>query len=78
MHRNVGNSVLIAKQEILSDNPIIKAKGIKRLVFTVGTMGLATVGMEGIVDAVRNYLTDSDDLDEQATERSYLASGPLG
>ena len=65
MHRNVGNSVLIAKQEILSDNPIIKAKGIKRLVFTVGTMGLATVGMEGIVDAVRNYLTDSDDLDEQ-------------
>ena len=33
--------------------------------FTVGTMGLATVGMEGIVDAVRNYLTDSDDLDEQ-------------
>ena len=65
MHRNVANSILIAKKEIASDNPVIKGKGFRRMVFSLGTLSLSAIGMEGIIDAVRNFLTDSDDLSEE-------------
>jgi len=65
MHRNVANSILIAKKEIASDNPVIKGKGYKRMVFSLGTLSLSAIGMEGIIDAVRNFMTDSDDLSEE-------------
>jgi hypothetical protein len=65
MHRNVFNSIIIAKNEINSSNARIKAKGAKRMVFSLGVIALSAKGMEGIIDLVRNYFTDSDELDEQ-------------
>jgi hypothetical protein len=65
MHRNVFNSIIIAKNEINSSNAKIKAKGAKRMVFSLGVLALSAKGMEGIIDLVRNYFTDSDELDEQ-------------
>ena len=65
MHRNVFNSIIIAKDEINSSNAKIKAKGAKRMVFSLGVLALSAKGMEGIIDLVRNYFTDSDELDEQ-------------